>query len=211
MRLKWLQRVGLIILGAAALGGAVTLSIMDLGGAAIAAVIALIFPGFLLITFALVGVFPNVNLKEGNIDWAKIEPVGGYLGKEEWKEQRKIIEEERTRSEDALRKELKAVNTLLEDYILAHEPPNTEDEDPDHPLTDDERLREMADHFVSEYQDVLRRDYTGEDYDDGLTTEQVRKFRDNAYESLQKELRRQKAQFRFGMRDKPPDPRYDEY
>jgi hypothetical protein len=44
-----------------------------------------------LITFALVGVFPNVNLKEGNIDWAKIEPVGGYLTKEEFEQQRKII------------------------------------------------------------------------------------------------------------------------
>lgn len=80
---------------------------------------------------------------------------------------------------------MKAVSTDLEDYILAHQPP-PEDEDSDHSLTDDERLREMAEGYVDLHQDVLRRDYTSEDYDDGHSTEEVRKARDRSYKYFRK-------------------------
>src|SRR6478752_3378554 len=108
MRLTWVHRVGLLILGAAALGGAVTLSIMDVGSAAGAAgVIALILPGFLVITFAIVGVFPNVHIKEGNIDWPKVDETRSDPG-------------QTTAGELAqLRQRLGELNARLEDYILA--------------------------------------------------------------------------------------------
>jgi hypothetical protein len=79
--------------------------------------VILILPGLLVIVFAIVGVFPNVHLKEGNIDWPKIEEP-------------KVIEPKaieppvdgQAREEIAqLRVELKTVSNRLEDYILTKE------------------------------------------------------------------------------------------
>jgi hypothetical protein len=62
IRLKRLQRVGLLVLGIAGLGGGVAVSIMN---ASATGVVTLILPGSMLLTFAAVGVFPNVHLKDG--------------------------------------------------------------------------------------------------------------------------------------------------
>ena len=69
----------------------------------------------------------------------------------------------------------------------------------------------MADGYVELAQDVQHREYTGEHYDDGITTDQLRIARDGSYKAFRKELRRQQAQFTFGMRDKPPSQTYDDY
>jgi hypothetical protein len=68
MRLNRFQRACLAVLGLLVLGGGVTAAIMDV---AAAGVVTLILPGLLVIVFAILGVFPNVHLKEGNIDWPR--------------------------------------------------------------------------------------------------------------------------------------------
>ena len=77
------------------------------------------------------GAVPNITYKDVSIGFAKIEPARGYLPKAEFEQQREAIPYVTTRLEKTLRKELEAVSTRLEDYILAHGPA------PDDGLTDD--------------------------------------------------------------------------
>lgn len=198
MKLTRLHRVGLFVLGAAALCGAVTLLILDVGASGVAGVVGLILPGFLVLTFAIVGVFPNVHLKEGSIDWAKIEPVDGYLSRVEFERERKTVSDATAQMAGSLRKELATLSSRLEDYILANSPA------PDDGLTDEQRLDEMREGYRDLAEDVGWRDYRGEDYDDGQYTEDLRKTRDAALDGLRLEERRQWAQYTFGMRKKPP-------
>lgn len=195
MRLKRLQRFALFVLGAAVLGGGVAGAIVDVGGLG---VLGLILPGLMLIVFVLVGVFPNVNFKEGSIDWAKVEPVNGYLAKDEFEQERKAVLAADTQMAAALREEIATVSTRLEDFILANSPA------PDDGLTDEVRLDEMREGYQDLDQDVSWRDYEGEVYNDGQYTEDLRKARDSARDQLRREERRQLAQYTFGMRTKPP-------
>lgn len=187
MRLKRLQRVGLLVLGITVLGVGVTASLNDWSAAG---VISLILPSLLVIIFAIVGVFPNVHLKEGKIDWPKIEepkPVGPVPDPH-----RVDIAE--------LREHLVEVSTRLGNYILANEPA------PDDGMTDEERLTRLREGLQELESDVSYRLFSGEGYDDGISTEDLRKTRDKTREELDREERRQQAKFDFGMRDKPPDP-----
>ena len=70
MRLKRGQQVGLIIVGLAVFTLGVTASAREWPAAGI---ISLILPGLLMTVFGVVGVFPNVHLKEGNVEGPKIE------------------------------------------------------------------------------------------------------------------------------------------
>lgn len=193
MRLTWLHRVGLVILGAAALGGAVALSIMDVGAAGVAGVIGLIFPGFLVVTFAIVGVFPNVHLKEGNIDWPKIEEPKPVMPADDLRPQ-----------VGQLRTELERVGKRLDDYILANGPV------PDDDFTDEQRLPAFRRAYEELEAEMYQRMKTGEDHDDGLSTEDLRKVKEEAYDALAKEERRQWAQFEFGMKATQPGSIYDD-
>lgn len=195
MRLNWLQRVGLLVLGASALGGAVALSIIGVGAAE---VIGLTLPGFLILTFAIIGHFPNVNLKEGEISWPEIKDAVDDVA-------RKSIA---ALNED-LEKELSRVSTRLENYILANEPP-PKDEDADHELTDQERLDNMFEAYRSLDEDVSQHEFTGEDYDDGISLTELRKWRDDARTAYHREVRRQNSQYEFGMREKPARARLDD-
>jgi hypothetical protein len=87
----------------------------------------------------------------------------------------------------------------LEDYILAHGPA------PDDGLSDEERLIEWHWRQSELDADVTYRTFTGEGWDDGTNTEDLRKARDEEREALEREERRQHARFIFGMRDKPPE------
>jgi hypothetical protein len=160
MRLNRFQRAGLAVLGLLVLGGGVTAAIMDVGAAG---VVTLILPGLLVIVFAIVGVFPNVHLKEGNIDWPKIEEP-------------KVIEPKvikppadgRAREEIAqLREELKTVRTRLEDYILTRETSPTDVE---------KLLSELLDAYQELDRDIGHREW--EDHDDGTSLDELRNQRD---------------------------------
>jgi hypothetical protein len=187
MCLKPLQRIGLLVLGITALGAGVTASLKDWSAAG---VVSLILPGLLVIIFAIVGVFPNVHLKEGNIDWPKIE---------EPKPVEPVPDPHRAEIAE-LREHLAEVSTRLGNYILANEPA------PDDGMTDEERLTQLREGLQELESDVNYRLFTGEDYEDGISTEDLHKTRDKTREELDREERRQQAQFDFGMRDKPPDP-----
>jgi len=150
-------------------------------------VVSLILPGLLLLIFAIVGVFPNVHLKEGSIDWPKDEEP-------------KPESVDRENEEIAkLRKELKEMSTRLEDYILASGPA------PADGLSDEDRLHRMRRGYEDLDRDVTYRYYTGESYDDGISTDELAKTRDRVRADFLKEERRQWAQYTFGMRDTPPE------
>jgi len=179
MRLKRLQQVALFVLGAAALGAGITASMKQWGSAR---VIALIIPGLLLMVGAVVGVAPNMNLKAGSIEWPKpeepkpVEPVA-VAATQEPPQPDPAIEE--------LRAELATVRQQFEDHILIEQGPPADD------LTDEKRLIQFRDGLKELEHDVAMREYTGEDHDDGISTDELRKTREQAREYLRREERRQ--------------------
>jgi hypothetical protein len=132
MRLKRGQQVGLIIVGLTVFALGVTASAREWPTAGM---ISLIFPGLLMIVFGLLGVFPNVHLKEGSIDWPKIEEP----------QPEKPVEDLNKKEIDLLRWKLNKVSTLLDDYTLAH------GSGPDDGLTDEKRLEDMQERFIKKW------------------------------------------------------------
>src|SRR3954469_14663956 len=101
VKLNRLHRASLLILGVGMLSIGITASVRAWSAAG---VISLILPGLLLLVFAIVGVFPNVHLKEGNIDWPKVEEPkpedSADRESEELAQLRKELAEVRARLED---------------------------------------------------------------------------------------------------------------
>ncbi len=98
----------------------------------------------------------------------------------------------------------------LDDYILAHQPPPPPEEGEEE-LSDEERLDEMAQGYADLDREVSQRSYTGEGYDDGVSFNQLKKWRDKAEKAFRMELRRQQAQFTVGLKEERPNPIYDDY
>ena len=69
MRLTRAQRVVWMIFGLGSIGGGVTVGIMSALGAGL----GLIIPGFLIFICGSLGKVPNMNLKEGSINFKNIE------------------------------------------------------------------------------------------------------------------------------------------
>lgn len=190
MRLNWLQRLALAVLGLGAMGAGVVASIMEWASAG---VVSLILPGFILTIFSIVGVFANVHLKEGNLEWPKPEEPKPI----------KPADDPLRGEVEKLRTEQERVSRHVDDYILANGPA------PDDDLTDEERLPSLYKAYQELEEEMDRRSSNGEDHDDGLDAEHFRKLRDKAYDVLVKEERRQWAQFEFGLRATRPKSIYD--
>jgi hypothetical protein len=169
--------------------------------------VILIILTLILLGCATVGAVPNITYKDVSIGFAKIEPARGYLPKAEFEQQREAIPYVTTRLEKTLRKELEAVSTRLEDYILAHGPA-PDDGLTDDGLTDEKRLDDWRQAFHDLDSDLTYRCATGEGHDDGISTHELGRARDTAEEMLEREERRQQAQFEYGLRAEPPKPRY---
>ena len=201
MELTRLRQLAFLILG---LATAAVATVLILKAVWVEAVLLILLALFLL-TCAVMGAFPALTYKDLSIGFAKVEPASGYLPKDEFEQRRQILADEMTRLEDALRKELKTVSTRLEDYILANGPA------PDDGMTDEERLEDWSEGYRDLDQEVSSRQFQGIGYDDGDSTEDLIKARDAGRETFRTELRRQHAQFTFGMRGKPPSSIYDDY
>lgn len=150
----------------------------------------LIVAGLFVFVGALVGVVPGGSLKEGTLEWPEVD-------------KHPRIEAVESRS-DALTQQVRQLEesqTLLRnvliDLILANEPP------PNDGIPDEERLRDWRHGYLDLDQEISSRLYTGEDYDDGVSTQQLKESLVRGREDLYREERRQAARILFR---KVPDP-----
>ena len=175
MRMTRLQRVVFLILGLGAVAGAVALILQGTGGEAVTLIIAAV----ILLICGTMGAVPNINLKEGGIDFKTVEPVGGHVSKVEFDRQRMEI------------------NRLVKriGYLLAHQPA------PDDGMTDEDRLWEMRQNSHELEGETASATYHGEG-----NTVAVANARDLAQMATDMEERRQQAQFDFGLRPTAPTP-----
>jgi hypothetical protein len=190
--------VCLAILGLALIGTPIVGAVRNWPGGAILG-IALVAGVFLLIS-AIAGAFPKGSFKEGSIEFPdvdkhpRVEKIEADIAALREKIEAGVAG---LRAEvETARREARDATSFLIDYILAHEPPP---EDEEGPLTDKQRLQEMERALAELSHEIADRYFTGNHYDDGISTTQLEQWQDESQTAVAKERRRQAARVRFGL------------
>jgi hypothetical protein len=147
---------------------------------------ALIIAGVFMLIGAVIGALPKGSFKEGTIEFPNVDT---HPRVEKIEAQLSTLDEQLKGQEAAS----KACMDLLLDYIAAHEP------SPNDGRTSRERLADLEQAAAELYSEVAHRQYTGEDYDDGVGIGQLYKWQEEAQRELGRENRRQVARKKFGL------------
>jgi len=193
MRLTSTKRAVLLAFGLALIATGVLGAIKDWSSSVLVTLVVL---GLVVVVAGIVGALPGGNWKEGHIQWPEIDlldRIGGFEGRIDNTTQEVVQLRDDTAQElERLRAVCREISSKLDDYILAQEP------DPDDNMTAEERLDEWREQCAALDQEISSRQFTGEDYDDGISLQSLMDIRDTARQALDREERRQAARTRYG-------------
>lgn len=193
MRLTKAKRAALLVLGLALLSSGTVGAMKDWSGVGLT---TLIVAGLVSLLAAIIGAMPQGNWKEGELKWPEPDPFPRI---DELETQASKL----TQDLEKLTGDHRRLKDVLIDFILANEP-DPDGEMTDEEMTDEERLDELRSGYQDLYNEVDHRRFTGEDYDDGISTTELAKTLDRVRYQLYREERRYAARVRFG-KAKPPE------
>ncbi|MHA5055143.1 hypothetical protein [Streptomyces sp. SD15] len=189
-----MKRVVLEIAGLALIAVGVIAGVKD--WSAVVMVPTLVLLGMVLAVAGIVGALPGGSWKEGQLEWPdvdlldRVDQLKGQL--EDTVQGIEQLRDETTQQLDDLRTNYREFNAKLDEFILAQEP------DPDDGRTDEQRLTDLREQWEDVDREIGSRQFTGEDYNDGISLESLVESRDAQQRSLDREVRRQAARRRYG-------------
>lgn len=183
MRMSRSTRVLLILLGLGVISlGVVALTYKWSGGTPA----ILLSVGLVMTVAGAIGSMPTVSLKEG-IAW----PDPAVYERLDELEKELAIQD---KANKLLSAELEQADEAI-DYILSRLPAPPDDEDY---ASDQARLDDWEEALDQTRHEITSRQYSGEDYDDGISLTGLEMMRDDMRRDIRLETRRLKAKKRFG-------------
>jgi len=193
MRLTSTKRAVLLAFGLALIATGVAGAVKDWSASVL--VPTLVVLGLVIVVAGIVGALPGGNWKEGEFKWpeldllSRVDHFESRLG--DIRQELEQLRGDTSRELEKLGADCREINAKLDDYILAQEA------EPDDGMTNEERLAALGQESAELDREIDWRQFTGEDYDDGISLESLIDMRETSRVALHREERRQAARARY--------------